>query len=167
MNGARHVLGKSCKRCGSDAWYMRSPKGKPQCAPCNQRWQKAQREDPIRGPEKKEAKKRYLRAYRERPEYAERAKVYRERAKETIATRYYTFGRFATYGLTLDQFHARFEAQGECCKICRDVMTKVCVDHQHDTRRVRGLLCDLCNKGLGQFRDNPDVLRRAAAYVAA
>nr|BFD85776.1 hypothetical protein StreXyl84_51770 [Streptomyces sp. Xyl84] len=39
------------------------------------------------------------------------------------------------------------------------------VDHCHGTGRVRGVLCSSCNAALGQFKDRPDVMRRAAAYV--
>jgi hypothetical protein len=39
------------------------------------------------------------------------------------------------------------------------------VDHRHDTGRVRGVPCFSRNGALWQFRDRPDVIRRAAAYV--
>lgn len=39
-------------------------------------------------------------------------------------------------------------------------------DHCHSTGVFRGLLCNLCNKGLGLFKDNPELLQRASAYVS-
>jgi hypothetical protein len=39
------------------------------------------------------------------------------------------------------------------------------VDHDHETKHVRGLLCANCNTALGKFHDNPDLLYRAADYL--
>lgn len=55
------------------------------------------------------------------------------------------------------------EQKGQCylCNTAR----KLVVDHNHLNGKVRHLLCDLCNRGLGYFKDNPEVLRSAATYV--
>jgi hypothetical protein len=77
----------------------------------------------------------------------------------------------AAYGITPEQFDAMVTAQGGVCVLCGNPPagkrhTQVLhIDHDHRTGRVRGLLCDTCNVGLGSFRDNPDLLKRAAAYL--
>jgi Recombination endonuclease VII len=72
------------------------------------------------------------------------------------------------YGITLEEYDAILAAQRNCCAICRMRLTgsrAAHVDHDHDTGRVRGILCNNCNNGLGRFRDDPSVLRRAAHYL--
>ena len=64
------------------------------------------------------------------------------------------------YGITLDDYNEMLEAQNRCCAIC-GIHEKHCdknlaVDHNHNTGEVRKLLCQHCNTGLGQFRDNPE-----------
>jgi hypothetical protein len=61
------------------------------------------------------------------------------------------------------------EAQGSLCLICQGEFTAsgFHVDHCHSTGRVRGLLCSNCNRGLGMFQDDPNVLRAALSYLAS
>lgn len=70
------------------------------------------------------------------------------------------------YGITVEQYHAMAEAQGQVCAICGgSVERRFHVDHCHASGVVRGLLCQFCNTGLGMFRDEPDRLRSAAEYL--
>jgi hypothetical protein len=71
------------------------------------------------------------------------------------------------YGMTLDDYNQMFARQHGQCAIC-DVSVqdeRMCVDHDHATGNVRGLLCRLCNSSLGGFRDSVDLLRKAVAYL--
>jgi len=71
-----------------------------------------------------------------------------------------------TYGLTQADYDRLVAAQNGLCAICeRRPPVKLCVDHCHATRRLRFLLCNKCNSGLGCFEDDPDLLRRALAYA--
>ena len=72
------------------------------------------------------------------------------------------------YGLTIDDYNRMLAAQDGKCKICRKTCPtgrRLSVDHCHKTNRVRGLLCDPCNRGLGSFRDEPERLIAAANYL--
>jgi hypothetical protein len=72
------------------------------------------------------------------------------------------------YGMTVADYEAIKAGQGGVCAICRMASKKTLnVDHCHVTGEVRGLLCDACNKGCGHFRDRPELLRAAAAYLEA
>lgn len=75
-------------------------------------------------------------------------------------------------GLTKTQYESMLVEQGGCCALCGartpgKVKKHFCIDHDHATDRVRGLLCDACNRALGLFKDNSEILRRAAAYIEA
>ena len=69
------------------------------------------------------------------------------------------------YGITLHDYDTMLVAQRGCCALCEQRMDRPNVDHCHTTGEVRGLLCHLCNRGLGLFKDSPAVLIRAAEYV--
>lgn len=78
------------------------------------------------------------------------------------------------YGMSLAERAAMLKAQKNRCKICGrklgDFSTlrhDACVDHCHRGKAVRGILCNACNRGLGQFNDSPEALRAAADYLEA
>lgn len=71
------------------------------------------------------------------------------------------------YGITIEDFEAMFKAQDEKCAICGATSgyNFPAVDHCHSTKKVRGLLCQRCNHGIGLFKDDPIRLRAAADYL--
>lgn len=72
------------------------------------------------------------------------------------------------FGIYLDDYEKIHDAQGGLCAICRrqsDHGIRLSVDHDHSTGMIRGLLCRECNSGLGFFRDSPELLVRAIAYL--
>lgn len=66
------------------------------------------------------------------------------------------------FGGTLDEYEAIMSEAA--CAVC-GATKRLALDHCHDKNHVRGVLCMLCNTGLGMFADEPDRLRRAATYL--
>jgi len=73
------------------------------------------------------------------------------------------------YGITLTDYNTMFQEQGGCCAVCKrhqtEVTRRLSVDHCHNTGEVRALLCGRCNIGLGQFKDNTEILAVAIEYI--
>lgn len=74
------------------------------------------------------------------------------------------------YGLTPERYDELLIAQGGGCAICgrpdaHKGGIRLHVDHDHDTGKVRGLLCSRCNQSIGAFEDDPALLRLAVAYL--
>jgi len=73
------------------------------------------------------------------------------------------------YGITLEDYNKIFTEQKGCCKICNthqvELKIRLAVDHCHTTGKVRGLLCDTCNRGLGYLKDSPELLNNAINYL--
>jgi len=71
--------------------------------------------------------------------------------------------------LTLEEYTAMWDWQQGLCYICGNPPTGkskwLCVDHDHATNVKRKLLCQSCNKGLGNFKDNIELLRLAISYL--
>lgn len=70
------------------------------------------------------------------------------------------------YGLTLEQFEALLASQDHKCAVCKEEFTVKfpCVDHDHNTNAVRGLLCSGCNRSIAIF-DNPLLLESTLRYL--
>lgn len=76
------------------------------------------------------------------------------------------------YGITEAQYDALLESQGGGCAICGSPVAnkaghQLYVDHNHQTNRVRGILCQQCNSVLAYARESVQNLLRAAAYLRA
>jgi hypothetical protein len=102
-----------------------------------------------------------------------RAAVARSRTKNGHKRLDYTRRRL--YGIEPGEAEGMHAAQDGRCAICRKPIplgngaasTSACVDHDHGTGLVRGLLCRKCNAGIGMFADDPGRLEAAAKYLRA
>jgi hypothetical protein len=102
--------------------------------------------------EGKKRKQEYRRREYGKPEYQRRIKAYRFRKQ---------------YGITLEDYERMLDEQGGVCAICglASPDKPLCVDHNHQSGAVRGLLCNPCNTILGRWRDSPEVAERAKQYL--
>lgn len=73
------------------------------------------------------------------------------------------------YGITEEEYQQMVVKQQGVCKICNNPPVKfkpvLYVDHDHETGKVRGLLCHFCNAGIGMLKDSPALLKRAIKYL--
>lgn len=96
---------------------------------------------------------------------------YREENRERINLIRHRSRMKKTYGLSLEEIEALRESQDNKCPICsRDFSeaaerSDFAVDRCHETGQVRGLLCNMCNRGLGHFNDDPELLEKAIDYL--
>lgn len=106
----------------------------------------------------------------DRKTYMNRAqKTYRKARKEAFQG--YEMKR--KYGLSAEEHKELHDAQDGKCAICgKEEWIKIngqtvslAIDHCHSSGEVRGLLCNSCNRGLGLFFDNPDLLKAAQDYI--
>lgn len=151
-----HPKTSQCADCGAPIL----PASK-RCRPCNARI--ASRASPANKP------------VGDRPLTAtERAKRWRDRHRERLAPEWKARRRAVTlsiYGLTPEDYDHILATQGNACAICHSPdpqhwSGRFQIDHDHETLRVRGLLCAKCNGGLGLFDDDPEKLRAAVRYLA-
>lgn len=93
-------------------------------------------------------------------------KKYRDNNKNKIRG----YKLIKNYGITLDEYNTMFDNQKGRCAICnthQDILRKrLVVDHDHNTNVVRGLLCDKCNRGLGHFNDDIEIITKAVEYLS-
>lgn len=94
-------------------------------------------------------------------------KDYYQKNKESIR-RNKRARKMMGFGLTFADWEAMLQTQHHKCLIC-DVelneKTRPTLDHDHATGKVRGILCNVCNRALGLFKDKQDVLKKAISYL--
>lgn len=133
------VLTRNCKRCGTQ--YITTDQRKIFCTTvCSKRYSAM-----VGG----------LRKRRERPDHYERYD--RERSLKK------------NYGITIAEYDQMFSSQSGKCAICEthqdNLSKRLAVDHCHTTGKLRKLLCEKCNRGLGFFQDSPVLLKKAMEYL--
>jgi len=108
---------------------------------------------PYADPEKRRQYNReYKKRHGRRPKTREEKREYHHRRGKHIV-------RERRYGVTPEQFNDMMARQSGACAICRRDFVETgppgnmapCIDHNHVTNKVRGLLCPLCNRTLGDF----------------
>ena len=74
------------------------------------------------------------------------------------------------FNISSDEYNELFNKQECRCIICNihqsELTRKLAVDHNHKTGKIRGLLCDNCNRAIGLLKDDPEVLERAFKYLS-
>jgi Autographiviridae endonuclease VII len=75
------------------------------------------------------------------------------------------------YNVSKEQYQEMLDKQGNRCQICRKLHNvdikrgRLYIDHNHTTGKVRGLLCNNCNSGIGNLQDDPDIVQSALEYL--
>lgn len=94
-----------------------------------------------------------------------------KRCGKTKEKDYYNNMYLKKYGITIEDRDLILAKQDSKCAICksphpnRKNTRNFCVDHNHETGKVRGLLCQSCNRGLGLLKDSKEILLRAVRYL--
>ncbi len=98
--------------------------------------------------------------------YAQKCKQCALDYARNYRTNYYHRVYAGKYKISEDQVKELLS--NEVCEICgtqRPKHKRLCIDHCHTTGKVRGLLCDMCNKMLGHVNDNVNTLENAINYL--
>ena len=98
-----------------------------------------------------------------------RVKKYKEENWEKVSARTLAYRRAKHRFFPQELFDKVFEEQGNVCAICKSPTPggkgEFHADHNHETSQPRGVLCHNCNVALGNFKDNPEILKAAIEYL--
>lgn len=151
---------KICSRCKKDKainlFYKIAggTKPRPECKECTNSYHKKYRSTENGIAATKKARDAYLA---------------RPTSKERDSQNKREWARFKKYGLTKYDYNKMLELQNYRCAICekhhKNCKNGLVVDHCHKTGTIRKLLCNHCNRGLGFFLDNSNIIYKAAAYL--
>lgn len=164
-------LMKTCPKCGVEKQLIDFCKNKNAkdghacwCKSCKSECNKEYYSRPENKARRDEYRKEYYNNNKEK--LAKYRKEYRQRSNvKKNAAEYYLLQK---YGITMEGRNKIIDDQGGRCAICEcelDMAKNTCVDHDHKTGRVRGVLCNNCNKALGFIQDNPEIISRMVNYL--
>ena len=189
-SGPSHPVGSgirtcvACGYCGPDegfAWRKKGVTRRNRCLPCEARRGREKYARPetkiwhLNHSKLPHVIERRRKRYRERlatdPEFRAKVNAKNRIAYQSPEVRRKALGHILSckYGMTLEDYDKMLVEQLGACAICKTVpdgeLARLCIDHDHETGRIRGLLCDRCNRGIGLLRDDPAVLDAAAQYL--
>lgn len=125
--------------------------------------------------QKKAARRSYYEKYRDKCIAASKAHYQENKSAYKLPWKRGYFKR--KYGLSLDQIQEMISQQNKRCLICDNQFDlenivhkgprkmRPCVDHNHETGKIRGIICNNCNLVIGYANDNPAVLTNAIRYL--
>ena len=148
------IITKKCKKCGGTDFYKSG-----ECKNCVKA-----RNNKYRAEHPEEARARHKKYHAEHREEhcAYNKKHYAEHREEARA-----IALMRNYGITIEEYDNMFAAQNGICAICGKPQNgkRLFVDHNHETDKVRGLLCQNCNIALGHMGDDAQLLIKAIDYL--
>lgn len=151
---------KQCHKCGlekpiSEFGIAKQYRGghRHQCKSCCSKFYRT----------KPETQKRYYKTHKDKIQKI--ASEWRRNHPENIRTIKKREKLKRNYGMSLEAYREMFDIQNGKCITCLREYPSLCVDHNHTTGMVRGLLCNHCNVALGFVNDNIKILRRMIIYL--
>lgn len=148
---------------------------KRSCSPCNSRNYRIRKE---KNPNKFKEYSKTTRANNLEKMKEKRRENYRNNREKELnhhseyfaknKTKLYLNKITKNFNITVEQYYEMWDNQKGVCALCSDPPTEkmnLCLDHCHETGKVRGLLCTKCNKALGLFKDNIETIRKAIEYL--
>jgi len=102
--------------------------------------------------------------------HVESTKKWKNNNKDRVKRYGYASNIKRRYGINYKEYEEILRQQEYKCALCGsykyDVLNRrLGVDHNHKTGEVRGLLCNCCNRGLGNFKDSVELLTKAINYL--
>jgi len=99
--------------------------------------------------------------------YRRKGNEYYHANRDKIIPKRFWYYKKGVHGVTKEQYLEILASQYGSCAICKEIPKEkaLCVDHNHETKKIRGLLCHRCNSAIGLLKDSITVIKNAASYL--
>jgi len=171
---------KKCSKCGQIKPLLEYYRRKDSKDGFEGRCKKCANKDKFDPAKRRAITKKYYHAHKELAQA--RCKAWKEKNREKHLAQqrqwhkehpapHRTFEQYRSYqlksyGLSLYDFEHIYQIQNGKCAICQEKSDKIlCVDHDHSTGKIRGLLCRHCNTALGLIKDNSVIAQKMFEYL--